>query len=445
MLLLFFLLLFLTIIIYLINGKRILSPAFITCVTYTIGTAFACMGIKSWTNVTFNYLTILVMFSAIICMEFGEYIILAHNRQRYTVNVNVNEQRQDHLFKIPFGLQVIGLAISCLGCYLYYRRVLEIAYMYGYTGTSLLIFVRNGLENERTGYLVVILKNFSQAFSYVNIAIFFNNAIVLKKFNLYKRYFPYLLSIIPTAIIFYLSSSRYTFIKLICFVFFSFLILYTRKYKFILSVNKLLKLTLVFVCGIGLFYLIYAKMGESRASFVYVDVFDKFIMYAGSSIVALSEYISNGMQRSEMFGEETLYGIFTLIQRFFPSINTGTHFLEAIRLNDLLSTNVYTIIRSLIADYGFSGMLLIEVLIGSIYTHFNEKIKSKKVFTVAMIIYPYFMYELVFQLFSPLMLSDIGSITQIFEILWIIIIFKIYKKYAVKYKVDLRQQLVKTC
>ena len=139
------------------------------------------------------------------------------------------------------------------------------------------------------------------------------------------------------------------------------------------------KIFLVVVIFILAFFGIYKITGNSRGSFTTSSALDKFIMYGGSSIPGLSLYISNGMKRSTYFGEETLNGIYSLIQRFFPSFISGSHFLESFLLTETLESNIYTMIRSLIADYGIFGMLLVEFLIGVFFSFFYLKImKSSK-------------------------------------------------------------------
>ena len=419
----------LAVLIFFINQKDILSPTFITVAIYFVGFVFANIGIGDWTYIKYNSVTTLVIFCAILCMECGEYFVRnswemndTNGLKSKLLSKSNAPKNVSNLIEIPLILECIGLIVSCVAFYLYYQRMIEIAYEYGYSGKNLLLYIRKGLltGEERTGYIIVILKNFAQAFCFVNIFCFSNNLVQLQKKRKIIKYIIYLFSLIPVVLIYYISSSRYAFIKLAVYIVGCLLFAYFKSGKK-LTISLVVKVLGVIALFFVAFVWVYKVMGEDRASVTDDTLFDKFVLYAGSSIAGLSEYIRQGMPSSTYFGEETLCGIFGLIRRFFPDFVSGTYFLPHFFLNEVLETNIYTMIRSLIADYGIFGMLAIELWIGLIFT-FAYKIALKSKFFTISIIYLYFIPELIYQLFAPLLFTDIGSITQIFELLWIFII-----------------------
>lgn len=443
MILLLLILILFLFIIFQLNGRDILSPTTLTVILYIVAVSFAVIGSPKWEYIKFNYSTIIVLMAALFCMEFGEAIVqLLNARRKIYSNNNQDIYYTSYLIDIPKGTVFLGLIIAIFGAAIYVNRMIHIAMSYGYAGTNnLLFYIRRGViaGEEKIGYGVVIFKNFATALCYVNLYCFFNNCLVLKDRRRIKEYIPYLFSVIPSIVIYFFSSSRYFFIKLLAYSFICYLLLYRKQNNRRISLKSFFRIMLVLLLAVLAFYFVFKQTGQSRDSFTLVSPLDKFVSYGGSSIAGLSEYITKGMPRSKFWGDETLNGIFNLIHRFFPDSTTGTHFLEFFNLNSVLDSNIYTIVRSLIADYGIIGMLFFEFFIGLFFTCFYLKVSQDKKSSLSLIIYSYFCYGLVYQIFTPLLLTDIGSIEQIMDLFWIVIIFfLVIKRHTYSYNVKLQ-------
>lgn len=419
---------------FFLNGKDIISPTVITILTFLIGSIFSIIGSLEWNNSSLSFVTILVVLLSIVSMECGELLV-----RKCTLRKKNKLSIKPLPIKIPLYLHLLLLAVSFLSVYLYYKRITQIAISQGYSGSLFLNYVRMGINEggQSIGYLITILTSFSKSLGYICIFVFIRNLILYKKKTSIFGDFVLLIQSAPLIVLLYLASSRYAFLKLIVYIFVcTFLLLF--KYKAIkFKIKHFAMLSIGGLLFLFAFYGIYTLMGSSRGSFSTFTSSDKFTMYAGSSIFGLDSYIKGGMKSSSYFGEETLVGLYSLINRFAPDFPTGTRFLEAYPLGGGLTSNVYIMVRSLIADYSFIGMVLIEFAIGLVFTAAYYKVRyySRKEYLV--IVYSYFCYGLVFQLFAPLMISDLFSISQILELFMIAVLISILKKRALlqnKYK-----------
>ena len=165
------------------------------------------------------------------------------------------------------------------------------------------------------------------------------------------------------------------------------------------------------ILAIVAFFIIFSFIGELR-NIEEKDTENYFVLYAGSPIVALNSYLNEYIGPNDIFGEETLAGLRGTLNKFIPNIEQGNFFLEYTYFSNGDSTNVYSLIRSLIADYGYIGFMCMEIMIGIFYMCFLVIVRNKN-YILFDIYFAMFIYYLVQQLFTPTIFTSFMSITQI--------------------------------
>ena len=119
------LLMFFTILFYIITGQDILSPTVVSLLVYIVALAFSCMGMAKWTGVEIDPLVVVIILAALFAMSLGECFvrIIVNKRQKKR---NVSSCYADSEYKIiilPHRIKFVFLVVSCVGCFLYANQM----------------------------------------------------------------------------------------------------------------------------------------------------------------------------------------------------------------------------------------------------------------------------------------------------------------------------------
>jgi oligosaccharide repeat unit polymerase len=124
------------------------------------------------------------------------------------------------------------------------------------------------------------------------------------------------------------------------------------------------------VSGILLFIVIFILAGFFRGWRTNkLSIWYNISQYTGGSIPALNDYLLNPRPPNGYFGENTLFGIYSLLRKLgfnYPAFYPPYEFT---RFYDM-GTNVYTAIRRYLEDYGYFGLYLIMMFLGFFYSLF---------------------------------------------------------------------------
>lgn len=402
-------------IVFCILKKDLLSPSQITIYVFILGAFFSLLGINEWDQVTVTFYSIMILFMGILSFVVGEFISIKVEKRPTVKGIQIRKLK---VIEFPKLFRILNVVICLIAVIIYIRRMYSIAFEYGYVGgNDLMQRIRIGLDNESTGMLIVTFMNYCKSISVVY------GYYMTKEINIYgikyilKHRTDYIITIICALCICFFSTSRYNFIKYFSILFFS----YILNYKLIN--HREIKLFTIVKWGgpiIISIFLIFIITGQSRLSFnESVSGIDKFVMYAGSSIPAFSYGLDHpGLNESTIFGGMTFTGLYSLFEYFGASSLGYVKFLQQIPLKYMLTTNVYTMQYNFICDFGISGMIILEVLIGLVYgVVYTKCLKSQS--DTLNIFYTYYCYYLVMQLWNPQLFLDLFSITWIMEMFFI--------------------------
>lgn len=384
--------------IFIINNliKRDLNlPSNYLIGTFILGSFFALLGNIYWEEKISGLLYVVIVLS-IISFIMGENLFYERVRMRKEITVKKNRLLQIMMLSfisVVLNIYFIFLILSIngynsdLGSIWYLLRIYK---LYG---------------EDISNYFISLLVMFSHAAGYISLYF-----LILRKSK--SNIFLHLVIIFLMIINFILSTDRSNFIALLFYIIYL-LIFQSNKLKF----KQLLLIAVIGVITLAIFIYFATQRNISGGS-----IFEGFLIYSGSSIVALNKFLANFNRTSNYFGEETFSGIRILINRFYPAFYEGKYFLENITFNNGANTNIYTGIRSFIHDFGIVGNFVIMVLLGTVFGYFS-KYRKKPLF---LIIFAYYISKLSFLFLAPSITAAILTITQIFQIIFIILIYKVF-------------------
>lgn len=384
--------------------KDFLSASFVTNVIFLMGIVFTIIGNKKW-GIPINSKIVIIIFFSLLLILVGESVFTS-NKKSTNIDVNITISRKIlSLFIILFFVTFI--------VYIYSIFPIMRSMGYGETRYGLFYYMRNATLNDLIprNYIFSIIFLFTQSMGYVSTFYLVLN-------NDKRNTIFHLLIIFAMIISFIIGTARINFI--ILGIYTSALLIYKFREKDILKAFK----TIIFIFIIVL--ILFSVLGRLRG-FSTASSFDNIIFYGGSSIGAFSMFIDeyNSVINPHL-GYETFTGLRTLLNRFYSDFNPGVRFLEFVVFPNGDRTNIYTGFRSYIADFGLLGNFIIMFMIGIVYSFMRIKSKSKNYLWI--IIYSYYLSNLALLLFSAELTSMLFSITQIFQVGFIIVIFKyLYK------------------
>lgn len=425
---------------YILNDRDILSPFVISCGMYFIGSFVAIMNLEKW-GIDILPNTVIVIITALIMTGLGEImvkVILFKDNKIAICNSN------NKIIEIPFFLVFLSFVFGIVISYQTYTKLFEMANLAGYKeGKHLLNYVRYAIihYNASWGTFLPIFKFWVIGIGYVFTFAIINNIIYIKDKNkLFLKYWYYTLPIIPFFILQIFSTGRTGIIQYFSMIIFSGVILFEIKEKW--TFKKNLKIIIFGISSLILFYIIFIGIGTFTGKSSLMSIRDTLSIYTGSSIVGLNEYLKDPTY-SEYMGEETLYGIRYILNYIGFDVKTFSKHLEFINFSNY-STNIYTSLRRYIHDYGYLGMLVIQFFIGAIYTLVYTWFKKKNKVNVGIIIYSYFGYYLIIQFINATFLTSLFSITQVFEIFFILISYILFiKPYYINLEDNSKNKVIK--
>jgi len=371
-------------------------------ITFITGNFFAILGNYYWKEVISPKLYFVVLFS-IIFFIIGEHFL--YNKSSSKKNIVINNKRL-------YIVATISLISLLLNIYHTYQVLMANGYSLelGSVWRFLRIYKFHG--EDISNYFVSILVFFSHAAGYISIYYLLQN---IKKKNIFLNLFIIGIMLINFA----LSTDRSNFIYLLFYTIY----LYLYNYK------QLRIKSLITVMTIGAFTMyIFIYFGNAR-SFGQSNMYQSFLIYSGSSLVSFSKFLESPLSLNNYIGEETFAGIRILINRFIPTFYEGKYFLEFVYFTNSGSTNIYTGLRSFIKDFGHLGNLTLMFLMGITFGLFSRYRKKP----LLLIIYAYFISKISYLFLTPAITTSLFTISQIFQIGCIILIYKIFYRNENRY------------
>lgn len=418
---------------YILLNRDFLSPTFIIFAMFILCSFFALLGNESW-GVDISLITYIAIFSGLFSFTFGEvFVDIAFHGGKVS---RCFRQCPDgnRYYKFPRIVILIVLIVGIFVFYMYFRKMNAIASSFGYSGGlsfMALSYAKAGLlDGAVLGKVLSTSVNLVYGIGFNCIFALCYNVLVCNRKT--KRECCLLLPVIPQLLCYAVSGSRNGFITITVFTFFCFFLLYYKthdiKNKKSIGIKKVIVIiAVVFFAFFELFQFLGVFLGKTGVR----TPLEMLYIYAGSSIPALSKYLSGGVVKSASIGNESFVGIANWFYRLFGTVE-GLKNFEHIRFANTSTTNIYTCFREYIDDFGYIGSCFIMFVLGFVHKYYYEKIKRRKNAGLLVILYSYFMYYHVSSIFAASTTIYLFSNTQLSQMIWIVGIYFVFNNFFLR-------------
>ena len=368
--LLFFTLLFGTLIVYFINNKKLLSPTLILFAGFTVSSFFTFIN-RELFKIDISFITYLVIISSLIAWGLGDII----SKSAFT-KIKKPILRFEPKYKILpsngilfiSSLIILGVAIS------EYYRFINLGKFLGGDNFIMYSLIREfvvegqnyGLQSDNfsASKIVVFMVTTAKTLTYFYIVLFFYN----KYFHKVKKY-KYLIPVLFFLPTLFFTSSRSTFLELFSFIILTMLLIKSQSIGWgkdsFKTLRKMVIPLLLMIIG---FYTVGFIRSNGIISEFSSNMFNSLSKYFGSSIYGLDILLDGKIVQSNYFGEQTLSFLYAILAKFgFEFEKLAVH-AEVFDIgNGADEANIYSALRKPIIDFGILGMLASRIGMGFIY------------------------------------------------------------------------------
>lgn len=436
-LLLILLLIILFVFFYHILNKDILSPTIISIIAFIICVLCAFLGLGSWNKYPkLNILVFLIIFIGILFFGFGEIFARLTNKDKVK---NEFVYYPIYIDKWKIYLMVIVIIMTIVLMFLDIKRICAHFGFFSNSIPDLIAFYRTksalfSTELISSGGGISFVTNqllkVCNIFCIISIFCLANNLIIGEK--IYKNKI-YIFPIICACILSLFTSGRGLLMRYIVCLFIIWTILY-RNYNLNGSVRekilkmrkvtfKILKTGLIFLLvAILIFYFILPLVGRNNN----IQFLDYISFYFGAPIPSFNIFLESIPYHSDVFGEETLVGIYSFLNKFGITNFIQQASREFIDFGNL-SSNIYTSFRRYYYDFGVWGVVICQFIFGFTFTKIYQK-SSQKGNTKWLLFYGYMASILIDQIRDEaFFVTFVSSSTIVYAILINIICFFCFK------------------
>jgi oligosaccharide repeat unit polymerase len=411
---------------------QLLSPSIVLIVGFSM-ISLASLYLYVNSGITIELTTYLIIMLSILFFMFGEgsaRVTLTSFRRTMPLKSN-SISIANYEYRIPQKIMLVMIFIAIFTCVEQIKYTLEAGKIFFPNGSTLKLIAAsricsvNPLECESVSFnlsaKIGLLLTKSIAYFSVYLLIF-NHSQFKNNRNAYSLY----LLIFIFSVQMLLSTARTGFIY---FIIYSFSIWGFYKYS-VTPTNKqatkkiLKKAIKVFSISCVLFYL----LGFFTAKSSSISLVDMLVGYTGFQIFALDLYLNNCTGGCVSIGTETFNGVRATLYKL-GLINTWIKpTLGFVEFGDGNSTNIYTAIRRVVADFSLTGSFFYFYGIGFFYGILfkNIRLGSNSGFYItmySMTLFPVFMSAWD-ERFSNVMLSNF----MILNVFILYLFFRFFKK-----------------
>ena len=369
--LLFFTLVFGTLLVFYINNKKLLSPTLILFAGFTVS-AFSILINRDFFGRDISLNTYLIIIVSLIAWGVGEIL----SKLAYTkINKPIFSFEPKYKILPSNRILFVSCIIICGVAISEYYRFTNIGKLIG--GDNFLLnygLIRKYVVQEQNSgaqssmfaatRTVVAMITLAKTLTYFFIVLFFFN----KFFHGVKKYI-YLFPVLFYLPILFFSTSRSTFLELFSFVFLTMLLIKFQSKGWGKDSFKILrKMTIPLLVLIIGFYSIGFVRSNGIGPLISIEMFNTLSKYFGSSIYGLDVLINSKIPQSRYLAEQTIPILYSILEKFgfaFEKLPLHSEFFDI--GNGADTSNIYTALRKPIIDFGILGMLCTRVCMGFIY------------------------------------------------------------------------------
>lgn len=398
----YILLLFLIIMIiyiYILNGKNILSPSFITTGVFIISTISYIIYFKQYradiSILTFSIIMLAItsMFIGELMFRFGKCQITVRNKKTISVNSYANLN-----ITIPIQIIILFLGIEIWAATRRACVLINIGQTIGYTGgISMLISNTRSLltsSKYKIDTFTQILSSVSAAIAYLFCYYYIRERILFKRSNVL-----YLAIIASYFVMQIFTTGRQGFIEIIIIIFIEITLIIYNSNKFDSFRGKtgiIIKYAVIALLAIGIIFYFYGKFFRHSTN----TLLDSLGEYVAAPLYGLDFYLENRWDTNNIFGQFTLKNYYYYLNKFGANYQIVSDHLPFFNCANT-SSNIYTSLVLPIQDYGILGMVISRFFIGIIYIQLmfqskNMIAKNIKWHTFKSVLYSYMMVAVVY-------------------------------------------------
>jgi oligosaccharide repeat unit polymerase len=185
-----------------------------------------------------------------------------------------------------------------------------------------------------------------------------------------------------------------------------------------------LEISRIAIKGFALFILIFIGAGALKG-WAESNPFEIVAIYGGGSLSGLDIYLKSTALHSTVFGEETLLGIYALLERVGVSSVSSSRILEFTAIGQMVEGNIYTSLRRYINDYGVLGMIFLQFALGYLFSLGLMQLKRSKKIGYFSLLYSMLFVTLVYQALDEQVLTSFLSTTQLFTVLFTFLFYRL--------------------
>lgn len=259
--------------------------------------------------------------------------------------------------------------------------------------------------------LVVQLYKILKMFSLICIYIFINNLFYYKSNGLkYKKDKKYILPIIMCLPLTLLTGNRTEFATMLIAVVIIYNFFSLKTYKKI-NFTKILKCVGIVLGVIMMFSLTTNITGRTSNS----KGFDYFSIYFGGPLQLFDMYIDSPIEKSTIVGKETFWSLNNFFFKLQGKEEYQIH-LEPRHVGSINLGNAYTAYRNIYQDFGFIGIIALQVILSWVLSKMYYKIRFRELssgISVYVIMYSLMVHVLFFFTFSEQFFNSVISINYL--------------------------------
>lgn len=359
--------------VFTFNKQDIMAPSVIVSLVFIFSTFVALLNVKKW-NIDYSFEAFAILSLGLSLFGIQDVFIAKLFKNKKRTN---NYIASIHIEQWKLYLIVIIDAIIVISVFFEVRRIAStnswftnIFYAYRtITSHSNDLSPDQYMNNiVQQAMKIVIVSGFLCAFFFIN------NVFICKK--KIRNNILYLVPPILLCVQTLFTGVRTNILRLCVFCLVSGYIL--LQYKKNWSIKTFWKfiwiLFFTFIVILILFGILQSVLGRVGGS---TDTLSVISNYAGASIMHFNQYIQDPPPVNEVFGQETLGGVWNFLYSLGLIDTSYSTFLEYRYITSNDYGNVYTIFRRFLQDFGVVGMAIMTLIISTIFSLiYNKKIKN---------------------------------------------------------------------
>lgn len=410
------------------SSKFVFSPICLITLSYLVSILLIIPNIENW-NVLLESKTVIIVIIGLLFFIIGYFISSNLKKNKIKCIMELKEIRCS-LFSRIFNyllnitaVVLIFIAVSNIVGQINLQNFGE------KIGEYRLLNAYAVKRESIPGYLMQLYKISTISFYFMTY-VFINNYLYRKKTNRICNIYiwDFIISLCCQISLSILSGVRYNIIT--CFIGIVTIITILsssdkKSIKRVFSFKVYIKLFIGLILVVLLFSAMRELVGRTNQS----DIFTYIAHYFGGSIPLLDKKLEHTIVGNDAFGWNTFFPIYRLLSIFGLQIGSRRGSLE-FTSSGSLEGNVYTAFYTIYQDFGLLGICILEFIFGYIcYRVYNFVYKNnvyKKKNIILIILYAMHVSCLYLNSYSDTFFNWIFSQTLVLEILYCLIIYKVY-------------------